>query len=132
MNKNYELTLLARPDVSDEDLKLALQTIKDIIISNNNSIIYAEYWGLRQLAYPINKNNSAHFYMIQFNADKETNAIIEEKIKTSEIFIRHLLIVIEEEDLKVKSSNSMINVDQDDVVCDKRYLNIVSDVFNVK
>ena len=71
MNKNYELTLLARPDVSDEDLKLALQTIKDIIISNNNSITYAEYWGLRQLAYPINKNNSAHFYMIQFNADKE-------------------------------------------------------------
>ena len=132
MNKNYELTLLARPDVSDEDLKLALQTIKDIIISNNNSIIYAEYWGLRQLAYPINKNTSAHFYMIQFNADKETNAIIEEKIKTSEIFIRHLLIVIEDEDLKVKSSNSMINGEQDDVVCDKRYLNIVSDVFNVK
>ena len=133
MKKNYELTLLARPDVSDDELKLALQTIRDIIVSNGNNIIYAEYWGLRQLEYKISKNTSAHFYMIQYNADVETNTIIEEKIKTSEIFIRHLLLSIEEEDLKVKSSNSVSeNNNQDDIVVDKRFLKIVGDVFNVK
>lgn len=134
MNKNYELTLLARPDVSDEDLKLALQTLRDIIISNSNTIFYAEYWGLRQLEYPISKNNSAHFYMIQYNADKDTNNILEEKIKTSEIFIRHLLLNIDEEDLKVKSSNSVsaTNNQEEGVVVDKRFLNIVSDIFNIK
>ena len=76
MNKNYELTLLARADVSDEDVKIVLQTLKDIIISNSGSIIYAEYWGMRQLEYKINKNDSATFYMIQFNSNKEINSLL--------------------------------------------------------
>ena len=40
MIKTYELTLLARADVSDEDVKMAMQVIKDNILSNNGSIIY--------------------------------------------------------------------------------------------
>ena len=68
MNKNYELTLLARADVSDEDVKIALQTLRDIIISNNGSVLYAEYWGMRQLEYKINKNENATMYMIQINS----------------------------------------------------------------
>ena len=69
MIRNYELTLLARQDASDEDVKMALQTLRDIILSNNSSILYAEYWGLRQLEYQINKNDAAHFYFIQFNSE---------------------------------------------------------------
>ena len=133
MIKNYELTLLARQDASDEDIKMALQTLRDIILSNNSSILYAEYWGLRQLEYQINKNDAAHFYFIQFKSDIETNKLIEEKLSTSEIFIRYLLVKADEDGIKSKSANAVAEGDQseDGITIDKRYLNVLKNVFNL-
>lgn len=133
MIRNYELTLLARQDASDEDVKMALQTLRDIILSNNSSILYAEYWGLRQLEYQINKNDAAHFYFIQFKSDIETNKLIEEKLSTSEIFIRYLLVKADEDGIKLKSANAVAEGDQseDSVTIDKRYLNVLKNVFNL-
>ena len=133
MIRNYELTLLARQDASDEDIKMALQTLRDIILSNNSSILYAEYWGLRQLEYQINKNDSAHFYFIQFKSDIETNKLIEEKLSTSEIFIRYLLVKADEDGIKSKSANAVVEGDQseDGLTIDKRYLNVLKNVFNL-
>ena len=133
MIRNYELTLLARQDASDEDVKMALQTLRDIILSNNSSILYAEYWGLRQLEYQINKNDAAHFYFIQFKSDIETNKLIEEKLSTSEIFIRYLLVKADEDGIKLKSANAVVEGDQseDGITIDKRYLNVLKNVFNL-
>ena len=132
MIKTYELTLLARADVSDEDVKMAMQVIKDNILSNNGSIIYGEYWGLRQLEYPINKNESAQFYMLQFTSGKEVIDIVNEKLKNSEIFIRYMIISMKKDDIKVKSSNSNVNKDDDDVVFDRRFGGVIEDVFNLR
>ena len=133
MIRNYELTLLARQDASDEDIKMALQTLRDIILSNNSSILYAEYWGLRQLEYQINKNDAAHFYFIQFKSDIETNKLIEEKLSTSEIFIRYLLVKADDDGIKLKSANAVSEGDQseDGITIDKRYLNVLKNVFNL-
>ena len=133
MIRNYELTLLARQDASDEDIKMALQTLRDIILSNNSFILYAEYWGLRQLEYQINKNDAAHFYFIQFKSDIETNKLIEEKLSTSEIFIRYLLVKADEDGIKLKSANAVAEGDQseDGITIDKRYLNVLKNVFNL-
>jgi len=134
MNKNYELTLLARADVSDEDVKIALQTLKDIIISNSGSVLYAEYWGMRQLEYKINKNENATMYMIQINSNKEINKLLEEKLRNNDIFIRYLLVVADDKGLKIKTSNCVSSHDQneDGVVFDKRYYNVLNSVFNIK
>ena len=75
-------------------------------------MVYGEYWGLRQLEYPINKNESAQFYMLQFTAGSEVIDILNEKLK--------------------KSSNSNINKDDDDVVFDRRFGNVIEDVFNLR
>ena len=125
--------MLARQDASDEDIKMALQTLRDIILSNNSSILYAEYWGLRQLEYQINKNDAAHFYFIQFKSDIETNKLIEEKLSTSEIFIRYLLIKADDDVIKLKSANTVSEGDQseDGVTFDRRYLNVLNGVFNL-
>ena len=95
--------------------------------------MYAEYWGLRQLEYQINKNDAAHFYMIQFKSDIETNKIIEEKLSTSEIFIRYLLVKADDDAIKLKSANAVVEGDQseDGVTFDRRYLNVLKDVFNL-
>ena len=134
MNKNYELTLLSRTDVSDEDVKIALQSLRDTVISNGGSVLYAEYWGMRQLEYKINKNENATFYMIQINSNKEINEMLDEKLKNSDIFMRYLFVVIDKEEIGVKSSNCITSNDQneDGVSFDKRYYNLVNTVFSLK
>lgn len=132
MIKNYELTLLARADVSSEDIKMAMQVLKDNILSNNGQVLYCEYWGIRNLEYKINKCETANFYMIQFNCDKDVINILNEKLKNSEIFIRYLLLNIEKEDLKVKSANSNPSKEEDGVIMDRKFSGILSEVFNLK
>ena len=109
-----------------------MQVIKDNILSNNGSVIYGEYWGLRQLEYPINKNESAQFYMLQFTSNKDVVDILNEKIKNSEIFIRYMIVAVNKDDVKVKSSNSGINKDDDDVIFDRRFAGVIEGVFNLK
>ena len=132
MIKTYELTLLARADVSDDDVRMAMQALRDNILANDGTIIYGEYWGLRQLEYPINKSESAYFYMIQFNAEKETLNAVKERLKISDVFIRYLILVANPDDIKVKSSNSNPDKEEDNVIMDRRYGNIIGDVFNIK
>lgn len=132
MIKTYELTLLARADVSDDDVRMAMQALRDNILANDGTIIYGEYWGLRQLEYPINKSESAYFYMIQFSAEKETLNAVKERLKISDVFIRYLILVANPDDIKVKSSNSNPDKEEDNVIMDRRYGNIIGDVFNIK
>lgn len=131
MVRLYELTLLARADVSDEDIRMAMQVIKDNILSNNGIVVYGEYWGLRQLAYPINKSESAQFYMLQFKATREVIDVLNEKLKNSEIFIRYMIVAVSDDDVKVKSANSSLDKD-DDVIFDRRFGNIIEDVFSLR
>ncbi|GEM_PF-5701408 len=133
--RNYELTLLARQDVSDEDVRLALQTLRDIIVSNGGSILYAEYWGLRQLEYKINKNENAHFYMVQISADKEINKMLDEKLRHSTIFIRYLFVKVEDESvLKSRTPNNLTGQENTDegIVFDKRFYSAMNLGFNLR
>ena len=133
--RNYELTLLARQDVSDEDVRLALQALRDIIVSNGGNILYAEYWGLRQLEYKINKNDNAHFYMVQINSDKEINRMLDEKLRHSAIFIRYLFVKIEDESiLKIKTPNNLTGQEntEEGVIFDKRFYSAMNLGFNVR
>ena len=82
--------------------------------------------------YPINKNESAQFYMLQFTSNKDVVDILNEKIKNSEIFIRYMIIAVNKDDVKVKSSNGSINKDDDDVIFDRRFAGVIEDVFNLK
>ena len=70
--------------------------------------------------------------MIQFSGGKDIVNILNEKLKNSEIFIRYLLLNIEKEDLKVKSANSNPSKEEDGVIMDRKFGNILGEVFNLK
>ena len=59
--------------------------------------------------------------------------MIEEKLSTSEIFIRYLLIKADDDVIKLKSANTVSEGDQseDGVTFDRRYLNVLNSVFNL-
>ena len=67
----YEVTFIARPEISANDVDKLVETYSDIINQGKGLIIKTEHWGLRDLAYIINKSKKGHFVMLAIDAPHE-------------------------------------------------------------
>ena len=74
MIKQYETVFIATPVLSEAQMKEAVKKYTDYIVSKGGEIVYEEDWGLRQLAYPIQKKTTGFYYMIEFKADTQVIA----------------------------------------------------------
>ena len=63
--RDYELTLVVRPDVEDTGLAALLEKIKGLITTAGAQGIQVEPWGRRHLAYPIKKITEAQYFLIR-------------------------------------------------------------------
>jgi len=95
----YELTFILRQDIANSEIKKISDKLSHVIKENGGQILKEEYWGLRNLAYMINKNKKGHYVFLVFNTST-AQAIKELKriIALSENIVRDLLI-------KIKSFN---------------------------
>ena len=56
--QNYELMVIFTPVLSEEEFKNAQKKYKDFIVSNGGQIVHSNPWGLRSLAYPVQKKTT--------------------------------------------------------------------------
>lgn len=71
MIKQYETVFIATPVLSEAQMKEAVAKYVDYITAKGGEIVYQEDWGLRQLAYPIQKKTTGFYYLIEFKADTQ-------------------------------------------------------------
>ena len=64
----YEHVFLARQDLAQAQVDALAETATNIITENGGSVVKAETWGLRGLAYRIAKNRKAHYVMLDIDA----------------------------------------------------------------
>lgn len=91
----YECTFVARPDMSKGDVQKLTDTLVAIVTDNGGSIIKNEYWGLRSLAYKINKLGKGHYTMLGIEASGPALKELERNIGINEDIIRHLSVRVE-------------------------------------
>ena len=65
---HYETVFILTPVLSDAQMKEAVDKVKDVITSANGTIVNEENWGLRKLAYPIQKKSTGFYTLIEFDA----------------------------------------------------------------
>ena len=94
----YEHIFIARQDISPAQVEGLTETLSNIITENGGKIEKAEYWGLRNLQYKINKNRKGHYSL--FNIDAPAAAIVEleRQEKINDDVMRALTIRLEELD----------------------------------
>ncbi len=90
MKNQYETVFIATPVLSDVQIKEAVQKFKDIITENGGEIVNEEHWGLRKLAYPIQKKSTGFYQLFEFQAEPETIAKLELQYRRDERIIRFL------------------------------------------
>ncbi len=91
----YEHVFLARQDLAQAQVDALAQTATDIIETNGGRVVRTETWGLRSLAYRIQKNRKAHYVGIDFEAPAPVVAELERQTQINEDVVRYLTIRVD-------------------------------------
>jgi small subunit ribosomal protein S6 len=90
MLNQYETVFIATPVLSEHQMKEAVQKFKKVISDNSGMIIHEENWGLKKLAYPIQKKSTGFYYLIEFSGPGEIIEKLEVQYRRDERIIRFL------------------------------------------
>ena len=95
MIKQYETVFIATPVLSEAQMKEAVKKYTDYIVSKGGEIVYEEDWGLKQLAYPIQKKTTGFYYLIEFKAEPSLIARLETQYRRDERIMRFLTFAMD-------------------------------------
>ena len=107
----YETIFIARQDVTEKHVKDMASKFATVIKDNGGELKNQEDWGLRTLAYKINKNRKGHYTLMHFDAPAKAMAEMERQMKLNEDVLRHMTLRMEE--LPEGPSYIMKSADQD-------------------
>ena len=92
---HYELMMIYTPILSDEELNNAIDTYGSFIKDNGGEIVHQETWGLKQLAYPIDKKTTGIYHLFEFRAPGEVIGKLEIQFKRDDKVMRHLTTALD-------------------------------------
>ena len=96
----YESVIICRQDITKNQLDIIISEFKNIIENEKGKILAEEYWGLKNLAYEINKNKKAHNSMLIIETLPDKIEEYERKLRLHEDVIRFMTIKIKTYDGK--------------------------------
>ena len=92
MLNQYEVVFVMTPVLSEEQMMDTVTKFKKILTDNGSEIVFENNWGLRKLAYPIQKKTTGFYYLIEFKAEGSVIAKLETEFKRDERVMRFLTI----------------------------------------
>jgi small subunit ribosomal protein S6 len=90
MENKYETVFIATPVLSENQMKEAVEKFKKLITKNKGEIFHEENWGLKKLAYPIQKKSTGFYYLIEFSCEPSFIQKLETEYRRDERIIRFL------------------------------------------
>jgi small subunit ribosomal protein S6 len=92
----YEHVFLARQDVAPQQVDELAAQFKGVIEQAGGTVGKVEYWGVKSLAYRMQKNRKAHFTLMNVEASPAAIAEIERQERLNEDILRYLTIRVDE------------------------------------
>ena len=86
----YETVFILTPVLSDEQMKEAVEKFKDVLQQNGAEVVNEETWGLRKLAYPIQKKSTGFYTLIEFDGEPTIVKKLEIAFRRDERVLRFL------------------------------------------
>jgi len=106
--KSYESLYILSPSLSEQDSTALVQTIEGWITSNDGKILLSKPWGVKELAYPINKVSQGYYVQIQFEATRKTLLELRSRIKVTESIIRDLTVTLDSIQSPISSREEVV------------------------
>jgi small subunit ribosomal protein S6 len=96
MVRDYELMYIVRPDVDEDGLRAAVDSVKGIIEGQGGEVRKTTNWGKRRLAYEVKHLRDGHYVIVEMRLDGARVAEIERALRIHDQVFRHLLVIQEE------------------------------------
>ena len=94
MNK-YELMFIINPALDDSSKEATIETIKGIIAADGE-VESTDVWGLRKLAYPIEKKSEGYYVVMQFKGNPTLPKELDRRLRISDNCMRHIIVAKDE------------------------------------
>lgn len=92
----YEHVFIARQDISGAQAEGMIEQFGAVITENGGTVIGHEYWGLRPMAYKINKNRKGHYAMMRLDAPAAAVQEMERQQRLNDNVMRTVSFRVEE------------------------------------
>ena len=87
---NYELMVIFTPVLSDDEFKNAQRKYAALVTENGGSVVAENPWGLKSLAYPIQKKTTGLYWVIEYQALSDFNEKLKIQLLRDESVLRHM------------------------------------------
>lgn len=98
----YEELFIVKPDAPEEEVDGFVEQIKQVISSGKGTIEKADKWGVRKLAYRVQKYNEGIYVLLQFSSSPELVREIERRMRVSDLVIKFITVRIDEKMKKIE------------------------------
>ena len=95
MSNQYETVFIMTPVLSDDQMKEAVEKFRNFLKEKKAQIIFEQNWGLKKLAYPIQKKSTGFYYLVEFKAEGNVVADLETAFKRDERVIRFITVALD-------------------------------------
>jgi small subunit ribosomal protein S6 len=95
MEKRYETVFILTPVLSEDQAKEAAKKFEKILTDQGAKITHRENWGLKKLAYPIQKKTTGFYHLIEYSGKGTEIAELELQFKRDERVLRFLTVSLD-------------------------------------
>lgn len=93
--KNYETVFILNPVLSEDQAKDAVDKFVKVLKKTGADVVNIEHWGLKKMAYPINKKSTGFYNMIEFKAEGPVVDTLETEYRRDESIMRFLTTALD-------------------------------------
>ena len=92
MLNHYETVFILTPVLSEAQIKETDDAFKKVITDNGGEILHEEDWGLKKLAYPIQKKSTGYYHLFEFKSEGSLIEKLELQYRRDERIIRYITV----------------------------------------
>lgn len=92
---NYEMMVIAPSNVTDDVLSASFEKLTSVIEASGGALFVKDAWGKIRMAYPINKQRVAKYFLLDFAATAEVPLELERLVRLDKNFVRFLTVCLD-------------------------------------
>lgn len=92
---HYETVFILTPVLSDEQMKETVAKFKNLLTDNGAEILNEEAWGLKKMAYAIEKKSTGFYCLLEFKAEPSVVNTLETGYRRDEKVIRFMTVKLD-------------------------------------
>ncbi len=98
----YEELFIVRPDATDEEIDPFIEQLKQIITSGGGTVDKVDKWGVRRLAYRVEKRDEGYYILIELTCGPQSIKELERRLRVSDLVLKFLTVRVDEKRKKIE------------------------------